>query len=99
MKLRLALALASVGWYFLFPPFHGRKDNPINFNAPLYEWIIDSPFDTAEQCAQYTHYVQTHNKQPPAGDDSLRARATWARLGWGVCVATDDPRLNPQNYR
>ncbi len=53
MKFRHAAALALVGWYLMVPPMaHEENWQPGGppTTAPLSEWFIWKPFDTADAC-------------------------------------------------
>ncbi len=50
----LPAAAHEVGWILLVPPIIVHNDAPIvSEGAPLSEWWIDKPFDTARECEEY----------------------------------------------
>jgi len=87
MNLRYAAAtLALMGWYLILPPITRtwwvgpeRYDSA----ASLSKWTIEQSFDKAGVCESARLAVQQQN-----GDAAVR-------MGHSICVASDDPRLNP----
>jgi hypothetical protein len=88
MKPCHAAALALVGWYLMIPPkviedSKGRLQVPASL---LSQWSILESFDTAKECR-----AQAGKNQ----EQLLNAHVSLdeARLLFGKCLATDDPRL------
>jgi hypothetical protein len=87
MKLRFAAAaLALMGWYLITPPttkiwWVGPEyyDNAASFS----QWTIEQSFDKAGVCESARTAIQQQN-----GDAAVR-------MDHSLCVASDDPRLNP----
>jgi hypothetical protein len=95
MKICHAAALALVGWYLMTPPINKHRGAfDVDPQAPLFQWIVNTPFDAASKCAEInsgiiTKYQREMGKNP-AG--SLK----WAvakSLALSQCISTDDPRL------
>jgi hypothetical protein len=84
-----AATLALVGWYLMVPqPHMDANTNSESHDAmrfyPLSEWVQAGSFDTAAQCKADidSEWLASVKKGAPNG---------W--LLYGVCVASDDPRL------
>lgn len=88
---RLALAAMAVGWYLMVPPSDRLG---LNFQAPLSKWVIQDSFDTASDCQAEKMAAFQYLRQP-----NSRATDLTKLLVQGSCIATDDPRLAPQNQR
>jgi len=94
MDLRIAAAVALVGWYLMMPP-PGSETGP-DVSRPFGDWIIDSVYTTAPACkhglkqlrARLPGYLHAHANTKAFLDWAPKA-AKLAR-----CVAADDPRLN-----
>jgi hypothetical protein len=87
MRVHHAAALALVGWYLMVPP-GAMKGNVWTFssNAPIRQWKVSDPFDTAADCARaLRRHIDAVN---PSGSPDLYAYWLSAQ-----CIATDDPRL------
>jgi hypothetical protein len=55
MNPRHAAALALVGWYLMVPPgamMKGGKVWTFSSDAPIRQWKVREPFDTAADCAR-----------------------------------------------
>jgi hypothetical protein len=103
MTLRHAAALALVGWYLMMPPINPSTDNE-RLDAPVSEWVIDSSYDSAQECQQAIHTLQ-RSLMPPRGASAESVRSQAAKAGQharatdyeraiaAICIATDDPRL------
>jgi hypothetical protein len=95
MNLLHAAALASVGWYLMFPSAigEGRFKGYPDLSLPLAEWNIYQSFDSAEDCESGKAALE--NKlllRVNASNGEARERAfLWMKSP--VCIATDDPRL------
>ena len=90
MKLRHAAALALVGWYLMVPPI---VDGRAVIDAPVSKWIVNTPFDSARECdkAQAILVVKAKGDlEKRLWDDAVAVTFTQAQ-----CIATDDPRLKP----
>ena len=90
-----AAALASVGWYLMFPSAIGDgsfKSYP-DLSLPLAEWNIYQSFDSAQGCESAKAALE--NKlllSINASTGNTRERAfLW--MNSPSCIATDDPRL------
>ncbi len=51
----LPAAAHEVGWILMVPPIivYGNDIPSVSIGAPLSEWQIDKPFDTARECKEY----------------------------------------------
>jgi hypothetical protein len=49
------MAAHEVGWILMVPPIivYGDDIPSVSIGAPLSEWEIDKPFDTARECKEY----------------------------------------------
>ena len=55
----LPAAAHEVGWILMLPPIIVHNDAPmVSIGAPLSEWLIDKPFDTARECEEYRLKVE-----------------------------------------
>jgi hypothetical protein len=88
MTCRHAAALALVGWYLMVPP--AAETPRFDVKAPLNKWAIDSRFNTGGEC-----------RNTLAARRAKEARKDVEPRLWsfGKCVASDDPRLTPEQKR
>jgi hypothetical protein len=84
MKQRFAAALALVGWYLMAAPTNSTS-------APLFRWRIVETYDYASDCQEKMDALLAAPKPWSPSSRSIN-KAHAPRL---ACVATDDPRLNP----
>lgn len=99
MNLRLAAALAIVGWYLMQPPTdsRGRPDS----EAPLSQWKESGAFDSAADCSkERLDTIKVYEKtlaearQSKSSKDSVDMIQNGSLAFWNAqCVASDDPRL------
>jgi hypothetical protein len=92
MNPRRDAALALVGWYLMIPTWG-------NIKAPLSEWWVYEPFDSASGCkAARDDLVKWTERNEKKGKKALVLHtASGGDLSFDAlasqCIATDDPRL------
>ena len=94
MTARHASFVALVGWYLMIPPPIPRMSPPVDFDAPLSEWIPFSLHDNVIECEQdlITLYklAETELVANPTDEGD---RIQFHQLESAQCITSDDPRL------
>ena len=96
MKLRHAAALALVGWYLMMPPARPQTRVPVDLDAPLSKWTVDSSYDTAAECRREIEFAKQTDARLAGDAPNEGLRLAIAGLVHGQCISTDDPRLKPK---
>jgi hypothetical protein len=95
MKLPHPAVLALVGWYLMVPPI---VDGRAVIDAPVSRWIVNTPFDSASECDKAQAILVRGGKRDfdknPFGTNAVAMSFTQAQ-----CIASDDPRLKPDQVR
>jgi hypothetical protein len=90
-----AAALASVGWYLMFPSAIGEgsfKGYP-DLSLPLGEWNIYQSFDSAKDCESAKYALESKLALSVNASTGTAQDRDFLWMKSPVCIASDDPRL------